>query len=230
MSVSLPGSTVTNLHRHRLQWRSLRIIVDSLALLGRGLEESGDARCAKAYYKKGQTLAAQWPLASLASPCGLQSATSERFRAHLTRLLFRSAKAVRGSGALVDPNGDPSGHSGDSSDPTDGDEEGDEGDGEDGGGGHDEDRGGAQAMKMRRPEDEGEDEEEDDDGGGGGAVVGEGPSDEDMRHVRGQETMLRCHVWSCLHQVEVCGALRLHDSNDSGTSQVPQVPISPLFY
>ena len=85
-------------------------------------------------------------------------------------------------------------------------------------------------MKMRRPEDEGEDEEEDDDGGGGGAVVGEGPSDEDMRHVRGQETMLRCHVWSCLHQVEVCGALRLHDSNDSGTSQVPQVPISPLFY
>jgi hypothetical protein len=41
--------------------------------------------------------------------------------------------------------------------------------------------------------------------------------------------MIRGHVWSCLHQVEVCGALRLHDSNDSGTSQVPQVPISLLF-
>jgi hypothetical protein len=92
-SISLPGSTVTNLHRHRLQWRSLRIIVDSLALLRRGLEGKGDARCAKAYYKRGQTLAAHWPLASLASPCGLQSATSERLRAHLTRLMFRSAKA-----------------------------------------------------------------------------------------------------------------------------------------
>ena len=79
-------------------------------------------------------------------------------------------------------------------------------------------------MEMRRPE---EGEEDDD---GGGAVAGEGPSDEDMRHVRGQETMLRCHVWSCLHQVEVCGALRLHDSNDSGTSQVPISPLFQLYY